>query len=68
MNGDSRDESMRIVLDVPDSIIPDEIKALLDSGTSTEKQHKQIIEAFFKLALDEIEICSVVLQNPGMRE
>lgn len=50
---------MKIILDIPDSVIPTEIRTLMDSGTSTEFEHRQIVEAFLKLALEFIDECHI---------
>lgn len=45
-------DSMKIIIDVPDSIIPNDIKELIKMGC-TDIQNRQIVYAFLKLAQEE---------------
>lgn len=50
---------MKIVIDIPDSIIPAEIKALINSGDITEEQQRDIVEALLRLTGDVFDECRI---------
>ncbi len=50
---------MKIILDIPDSILPDNVKIAINQGNLTEKQHRLILRTILFLFCDEFDDCKI---------
>jgi hypothetical protein len=51
---------VKIIIDIPDSIIPEEVRKVIDQPKDNLKEfNKKLCEAFLKFASEEIESCQI---------
>jgi hypothetical protein len=58
-NGDLRGHSMKIILDIPDSYLPTNLKKAVMEGTLTPTQERLMLKTLLQVALDEFEHCRI---------
>lgn len=50
---------MKIKIDIPDSIIPENIRDTIKGGDLTEEQHRQIVEVLLRMTCDRFDECEI---------
>jgi hypothetical protein len=50
---------MKILIDIPDGIIPPDILKAINEDECSEIQNRQIVLAFLKIAIAEIDECKI---------
>lgn len=51
---------MKIIIDIPESIIPDEVRKVIAApGYKPKEFNQKLLKAFLKLAIEEIENCEL---------